>query len=164
MKSFDQEYLNDLILAAKSNLRQRQHINIHQSYQEPCQRLFNAIEPASYIRPHRHISDNKEELLVAVRGSLAVLNFDDNGTMVSTVLIGTEKYEGNYSIGVEVPPCTWHTVVALEKGSVLLEVKAGPFNPDMPKDFAPWAPAEGSEEAIIYLHNLVSTLEVMLKS
>ena len=57
--------------------------------------------------------------------------------------------DGTFSIQ-EVPPGTWHTVVALETGSVLLEVKAGPFIPDQPKEFAAWAPEEGSDEAREY--------------
>ena len=67
MKTFSGEYLDFLSVQAKSNPRLRQQDNIYESYQETCQRLFNAIEPCSYIRPHRHAIDPKDELLVAVR-------------------------------------------------------------------------------------------------
>ena len=52
---------------------------------------------------------------------------------------------------MEAPPAVWHTVIALRKDSVLLEVKAAPFNPGQPKDLAPWAPAEGTVDALDYL-------------
>ncbi|MFN7835777.1 MAG: WbuC family cupin fold metalloprotein, partial [Burkholderiaceae bacterium] len=61
-------------------------------------------------------------------------------------------------LGAEVPASTWHTVIALESGSVLLEVKAGPFDPSMPKDLAPWAPEEGASNARPYLQDLISRL------
>jgi hypothetical protein len=49
-------------------------------------------------------------------------------------------------------------VVALEPGCVLLEVKAGPFDPNQPKDLAPWAPEEGSEAAADYLNFLLERI------
>jgi hypothetical protein len=50
---------------------------------------------------------------------------------------------------------SWHTVIALEPGCVLLEVKAGPFDPNQPKVLAPWAPEEGSDAAGDYLSRLI---------
>ena len=155
MKAFDAQYLNDLIGHAKNSPRLRQHRNIHQSYQDACQRLFNAIEPGSYIRPHRHASEPREELLVAIRGSMALITFDDQGSVTGILGFGSEKHGSNLASGAEVASCTWHTVVALEPGSVLLEVKAGPFDPNQPKDLAPWAPEEGSAIAPSYLQRLV---------
>lgn len=153
MKIFDCQYFGDLSRLAKNGPRLRQHRNIHQSYQDVCQRLFNAIEPGSYIRPHRHASASREELLIAIRGLMALVTFDDQGTVTGILRFGTEKY-GNIPAGVEVTPSTWHTVIALEVGSILLEVKAGPFDPFQCKDLAPWAPEEGSDEAADYFNNL----------
>lgn len=44
--------------------------------------------------------------------------------------------------GVELPAGTWHTIVPLLDNSVLLEVKSGPFAPNLAKEFAPLAPEE----------------------
>lgn len=151
MKQFSADYMSDLTAQAKINKRLRQHRNVHQSFQEPCQRLFNAIEPGSYIRPHRHTSDPRDELLVAVRGLMALITFDDEGQVENVLRFGTERFGGEVCAAVEVPPAVWHTVIALRKDSVLLEVKAGPFNPRQPKDLAPWAPEEGSVDAPDYL-------------
>jgi len=154
MKQFSTDYLSDLTEQAKTNDRLRQHRNIHQSFQDPCQRLFNAIEPGSYIRPHRHSSDPRDELLVAIRGVMALITFDANGTVTNVLRLGTEKYGLAPCPAAEVPSDVWHTVIALESGCVLLETKAGPFDPDQPKDLAPWAPPEFSIDASHYLKTL----------
>lgn len=62
------------------------------------------------------------------------------------------------AVGAEVPANTWHTVIALVPGCVLLEVKAGPFDPNQPKDLAPWAPDEGSAAAAKYLEKLIESV------
>lgn len=160
MKIFNADYLHELTSEAQGNPRKRQHCNIHECYEDPCQRLFNAIEPGSYIRPHRHASDPRDELLVAIRGLMALITFDDNGTVTNVLRLGTEKYGPATCTAAEVPSDVWHTVIALECGCVLLETKAGPFDPDQPKDLAPWAPPEFSSDASGYL----KTLTQMAKS
>jgi cupin fold WbuC family metalloprotein len=155
MKIFDTKYLDDLTGQAKVSPRLRQHRNVHQSYKEASQRLFNAIEPGSYIRPHRHASDPREELLIAVRGLMALVTFDDQGAMTDVLRFGTERHGDEMAVGTEVSSSTWHTVIALEPGCVLLEVKAGPFDPNQPKDLAPWAPQEGNSSAVSYLQQLM---------
>lgn len=158
MKIFTAQSLNVLTEQAGASPRRRQHLSIHQSYQEPCQRLFNAIEPDSYIRPHRHATDPRDEFLLAVRGEMALLTFDDAGTVTSVLRFASEKHGPVLAAGVEVPASTWHTVLALRPGSVLLEVKAGPFDPAQPKDLATWAPEEGSVDAAHYLQALVQDI------
>ncbi len=155
MKFFDARYLNNLTGQAKNSPRLRQHRNIHQNYQDACQRLFNAIEPGSYIRPHRHATVPREELLIAIRGSMALITFDDQGSVTGILRFGSEKHGIDLAAGAEVASGTWHTVVALEPSCMLLEVKTGPFDPSQPKDPAPWAPEEGSVLAQSYLRDLV---------
>ena len=151
-----QGLLDDLLHKAAETPRRRQHHNLHTSHADPCQRLLNAIELDSYIRPHRHALDPKVECLVAVRGKFALITFDDHGSPERVVRFGTELHgrDGQLDIGVEVPAATWHTVIALVPGSVLLEVKAGPFNPHAAKEPAPWAPEEQSADAEGYFQAL----------
>lgn len=158
MKIFSADYLNELTAKARGNPRKRQHLNIHESYRDPCQRLFNAIEPGSYIRPHRHAIDLRDELLVAVRGSMALVTFDEQGKLTEVVRFGVYRNGEVLAIGAEVSADTWHTVIALEPGCVLLEVKAGPFDPNQPKDLAVWAPDEGTEAANVYLNQLMESV------
>lgn len=154
MKIFSADQLNALVTQAEGSPRLRQHQNIHTGFDEPCQRLFNAIEPGSYIRPHRHLSVPREELLVAIRGLMALVTFDDEGIVKRIVRFGSEKYGADLAVGVELCPQTWHTVLALVPGSVLLEIKAGPFDPAQPKDLAEWAPQEGELACIQYMEYL----------
>lgn len=155
MKIFHAQFLDDLRGQAKVSPRLRQHRNVHQSYQEASQRLFNAIEPGSYIRPHRHTSDPREELLIAVRGVMAMVTFDDQGAVTKVLRFGSDRHGDEMAVGAEMSSSTWHTVIALEPGCVLLEVKAGPFDPNQPKDLAPWAPEEGTSTAVSYLQQLM---------
>lgn len=156
MRKFTHGLLDDLSGRALESARRRQHENLHRSYSEPCQILFNAIGVDSYIRPHRHLLDPRRETLIAVRGSLAVLKFNDMGAILDVARLFARSVGGDAcaSVGVEVEPDEWHTVIALREGSVLLEVKAGPFDPQGAKEFAPWAPTEGSPEAADYLRFL----------
>ena len=158
MKVFSADYLNELTAQAQNNPRKRQHCNIHESYADPCQRLLNAIEPDSYIPPHRHTTDPKNELLIAVRGSMALVTFDEQGQVTGVVRFGVNRKGEGLTVGAEVPANTWHTVLALEPGCVLLEVKAGPFDPSQPKDLAPWAPVECGPNTKQYLEKLISRI------
>lgn len=158
MQVFTSQTLDELASNAKANPRLRQHKNIHASYQDPCQRLFNAIEPGSYIRPHKHATAPRDEMLVAVRGLMALLSFNDDGEVTKVVRFGSEKYGAECAVGVELTSGTWHTVLALVPACLLLEVKAGPFDPNQPKDLAPWAPEEGSDEVGVYLQYLAKVV------
>jgi cupin fold WbuC family metalloprotein len=158
MKVFSADFFDDLTAKAHKNPRKRQHLNIHEDYQDPCQRLFNALEPDTYIRPHRHFSDPKTELLIGVRGLMALVVFNEDGPVNRVLRFGINQSIERLAIGAEITPNTYHTVIALEYGSVLLEVKAGPFDPSKPKDPAPWAPEEGAVGSLSYLKQLKESL------
>lgn len=86
---------------------------------------------------------------------MALITFDDQGSVIGILRFGSEKHGSDLAAGAEVASSTWHTVVALEPGCILLEVKGGPFDPNQPKDLAIWAPEEGSAMAQEYLQVLV---------
>ncbi|WP_375191703.1 WbuC family cupin fold metalloprotein [Marinobacter sp.] len=158
-KVISRTLLNDLGAQARQSKRSRLHHNIHDSYDDPCQKLLNAVGTDSYIRPHRHALDPKDECLIAAKGLFALIVFSEAGEIERIEKFGTEKFFQDTSIvslGVNLPAGTWHTVLALVPGSVLLEVKAGPFDPSAAKEMAPWAPEEGSAEADAYLEHLHS--------
>lgn len=156
LKIFTVGYLDGLIREASASPRLRQHRNLHVSFQEPCQRLFNALGRETYIRPHRHTPDQGTETLIAVRGRMVLVLFDDAGSMVEYHSFGAGVHSEQFglSVGVEIPCGVWHTVLAMESENVLLEIKAGPFNPASPKEFAAWAPEEGSEPVSRFLQKL----------
>ena len=82
MKILDNRLLADLSAQARTNPRLRQKYNLHASLDDPCQRLLNAMERGSYIRPHRHLTPPKQEGFVGVRGRLAAIIFDRQGKVV----------------------------------------------------------------------------------
>ncbi|WP_432821262.1 WbuC family cupin fold metalloprotein [Trichloromonas sp.] len=150
----DDNLLTSLSLAAKESPRLRKNHNLHASYDEPCQRLLNAVEPGSYIRPHRHLDPAKPESFLLLRGSLAALIFADDGQIERIVPLSV----GSGCQGIDIPAGFWHSLVSLAPGTVFFETKPGPYQALSDKDFAPWAPAEGSLEAGAYLQFLESAL------
>jgi cupin fold WbuC family metalloprotein len=156
MKVFSSQYFEELLSAASQSRRLRAHANVHRSYDEYCQKLFNAIQVNSYIRPHRHSLDPKDECLMAVRGLFGFIMFTDQGLIESITIFGSERYSDRFSIssGLDLPSGVWHTVVSLVDESILFEVKSGPFDPSIAKELALWAPEEGGEDAPQYLETL----------
>lgn len=156
MRIFSGSTFDQLTESALGNHRLRQHFNLHQNYQDPCQRLFNAIEPDSYIRPHCHGPAQGVESIFAIRGLMALVSFDDNGNILQVQKFGAGIHASSpdVMVGFEISPSEWHTVVSMEPGSILLEVKSGPFDPESPKFLAAWAAEEGSEAATGYLESL----------
>jgi len=140
---------------AQAAPRRRKNLNLHASADAPAQRFFNAMEPDSYVRPHRHLDAGKEESLLVVRGSVGVFEFDDDGTVIRAARASA----GGDTFGIHVPLGVWHSLVALEPGTVFLEVKGGPYVPFSPEDFAPWAPAEGDARAADFIAMLRSKLD-----
>ena len=77
-------------------------------------------------------------------GKGAVLTFDDAGEVRECSVIGPDEDDRL----VEIPAGTWHTLVALEPGTVWFEVKAGPYTPPPPQDVADWAPEPSDPRAV----------------
>jgi cupin fold WbuC family metalloprotein len=134
---------------AAASPRRRAILRYHE-HGESIQRMLNAIEPDSYVCPHRHQDPDKVELFVALAGSAVLCRFDDEGTLREQIEFGA----GSPVAGVEVPARTWHSLVSLEPGTVLLEVIEGPFDPRSHKEFAAWAPAESDPAGSDYLREL----------
>lgn len=154
MKVISREHLDQLTDSARTNERLRRNLNLHDSYDEPCQRLFNAIEPGTYIRPHRHTTPPKSETFVVIRGGLVLVVFDDRGAPVRCV----ELHAAGDSLAADLLPGVWHMVISLEPGTVFFEAKPGPYAPLSDKDFAPWAPPEGSPGAAGYLQEVLAVV------
>jgi cupin fold WbuC family metalloprotein len=127
---------------ARQNRRLRKNLNLHAQLDDPVQRMVNAMEPGTYVRPHRHARDNGWELMMCLKGSFSILIFDDVGRVL-------ERIDLNADTGVcavEIPAYSWHAVVSHQPGTVMFEVKPGPYSPIDDKDFAGWAPAENQPE------------------
>ena len=139
------------IAASRESPRRRVILPLHTSAADPYQRMLNAAQPGSYIRPHRHRDPPKGETVIVLRGAIQFLTFREDGAVATSVVL---RADGG-AIGLEVRPGVYHTFVALEPDSVVFEAKTGPYDDRMDKDFAPWAPPEGSPEALAYLTRLL---------
>ncbi len=148
LKSFDPSFLSQLTQDARTSPRKRAHYNLHHDFSEPVNRMFIALDMGTYVRPHWHPEANKWELMMVVKGSLALLIFDEQGEIISRLILGPN----GESAGVEIPAGYWHSLVCLEPETVILEVKEGPFIPSQASQFADWAPEEGSAGVRDFLH------------
>jgi cupin fold WbuC family metalloprotein len=117
------ELLDELTQKAIDNERLRINYNLHHQLDEPVQRLLNAMEPGTVLPVHRH--RDTAETYIILRGTLNVLLYNDAGEHMATNRICPS--EGVY--GAHVPAGQWHTVEVLEQGTVLFEVKEGPYRP-----------------------------------
>lgn len=140
MKIINRQLLDDLTAAARENPRRRQNWNLHPRDEFPAHRLLNAMEPCSYIRPHRHLDPLKDETFLIVRGRLGVIVFADDGAVAKTVLLES----GGEILGVDIPSGSYHTAVSLAAGTIFFEAKAGPYLPLQENETPHWAPEDGA--------------------
>ena len=124
-----QGLMDDLTAKAKASPRLRMNLDLRNSDQDGSQRMLNAIEPGSPLPIHRHRKTS--ETVVCLRGRL-VWEFYDELERTCTERI--ELRPGGPVVALNVPIGQWHTVHALESGSVILEVKDGPYEPIGPQD------------------------------
>lgn len=152
---FDEALLAATVEQARSSPRHRYITRFH-DLPDPFQRMLNAIEPQSYIRPHRHLDPDKAEIFIALQGSALVVRYNDEGTPIEAVLL---EADGPVR-GLEIPVGAWHSLISLQSGTVLFEAKEGPYEAATDKDFAPWSPPETDTEAAhAFLVNLRAHVE-----
>jgi cupin fold WbuC family metalloprotein len=142
MKIINEPLLDEVTAKAKKAPRLRMNHNFHEDLNDPLNRLLNAMEPDTYLRPHRHCNPDKNEIFVLLRGKVAVFLFDEEGNITETVIL--DPLKGCY--GGEIPAGIWHGLLVLESGSVIYEVKQGPYAPLTPENMAPWSPEAGDAE------------------
>ena len=85
MKLITDSLLNNVSGQAKENPRLRMNYNFHESMDAPIHRMLNALEPDTYLPPHRHKNPDKEEIYIVLRGSLLAILFDEEGNVTDKV-------------------------------------------------------------------------------
>ncbi len=156
MELIDKDVLSSLTHEAQQSERKRKNKNYHLGEQDPVQRMLNAFEPGTYVQPHTHENPDKREVFIILTGRLLVMFFNDAGDIINHVILDREL--GQFA--VEIKPCEWHTATGLEKGTVVYEIKDGPYNIMDDKNFADWSPKEGSSEAQKQLQSWLQELGV----
>jgi len=119
-----QAILDKLTEEAKVSERLRMNLDLRDSVEDGSQRMLNAIEPGSPLPIHRH--QKTSETVVCIRGRLVEEFYDD------LERICTERIELSPNgpvVALNIPAGQWHTVQALESGTVILEMKNGKYEP-----------------------------------
>ncbi len=124
-----QALLDSLTEQAKASSRLRMNMDLRNSTEDQSQRMLNAIEPGSPLPIHRH--QKTSETVVCLRGRL-VWEFYDELERICTERI--ELTPNGPIVALNVPQGQWHTVKALESGSVIIECKNGLYEPQSPAD------------------------------
>jgi cupin fold WbuC family metalloprotein len=124
----DDDLLDKVTEQAKASPRLRMNYNLHDSLDAKAQRLLNALEPGTVLPVHRH--SHTAETYIVLRGAIKVLFYDENKMLTDEFMVSPQ--EGNY--GVHIPAGQWHTLEVLESGTVIFEVKDGPYMPLGPED------------------------------
>jgi cupin fold WbuC family metalloprotein len=137
---------------ARLNARKREIHVLHDGDPDPLQRMLNALQPGSYVPPHRHLTEPKAEALVLLQGAVAFVPFMQDGSPDTEHMVHVAQESG--VVGVDWRAGVWHTFFALEPDSVVFEVKTGPYDASTDKEFAPWAPREEESGAGQYLAQL----------
>lgn len=119
----DKKLLDEVSLKAQISPRLRMNYNFHQSLDEKCHRFLNAVEPGTVVPIHKH--PTKDETFVLLRGRVRVTTNNDDGSIIDNIILCPE--EGIY--GVNIKKGVWHSLEALETGSIFFECKEGPFVP-----------------------------------
>ena len=100
------------------------NMDLRNSSEDQSQRMLNAIEPGSPLPIHRH--KHTSETVVCLSGRLVEEFYDE---LERTCTDRIELTPNGPIVLVNVPAGQWHTVRALESGTVLLEAKDGPWEP-----------------------------------
>lgn len=124
----NEELLNEVTAKAKASERLRMNYNFHDSLEAKAQRLLNALEPGTVLPVHRH--RRTAETYIVLRGSIRVLFYDDEKQLTGEFLLNPLDKE----YGLHIPAGQWHTLEVLKPGTVIFEVKDGPYTPLEPED------------------------------
>jgi cupin fold WbuC family metalloprotein len=142
--------LAELSQAAKASPRLRKNLNFHARNEAHCHRLLNALEPGTYVQPHCHQELEKDETMIVLKGRFGVLIFDGHGEITQHFVMA----ENGEILGVTIPAGVFHSMLALESGSVFFESKAGPYAALTDAEKASWAPSEGDVDCAVYLEKM----------
>lgn len=123
-----QTIIDDVSSKAKVSPRLRMNYNLHESFEDSVQRMFNALEPGTVIPIARH--PYSSETLIMLRGKIRVLIYDDNKNVIEDVVIASNSA----NFGYHIPKGTWHRVESLEVGTVCFETREGPYSPVAEED------------------------------
>ena len=144
----DNILLDKLTAQAKESLRLRMNLDSRNSDADSSQRMLNAIEPGSVVPIHRH--QKTSETVVVLRGRVVEEYYDEAGVLVESFVLGdchvadaprndvldfAPRNDVPVACALNIPAGQWHTLRALERGTVILEMKDRAYDPEGTEDF-----------------------------
>lgn len=120
----DNKVLDELSAKAKASPRLRMNLDLRNSENDGSQRMLNAIEPGSPERIHRH--RHTSETVVCLRGKVVEEFYDELERICTDSIVLTPN---GPNVAVNIPAGQWHSIRAVESGSVVLAVKDGAWEP-----------------------------------
>ena len=124
----DTQLLDSLTSQAQASPRLRMNLDLRTSAQDGSQRMLNAIEPGTVVPVHRHRKSS--ETLVVLRGCAIEEFYASDGLLQESI----ELSSGGPVRALNIPAGQWHTIKALEPGTVILEMKDGAYEPVREED------------------------------
>ena len=124
-----QALLDTLTTQAQGSPRLRMNLDLRNSVDDTSQRMLNAIEPGSVVPIHRH--RHTSETMVCLRGRIVEEFYDELERICTEAIVLSPN---SPTVALNIPAGQWHTVRSLESGTVILEVKDGPYEPISPED------------------------------
>ena len=158
MKKIDKQLLKDMNSKSRIAPRKRAHYTFHKSDDDTLQRMLNAMQPGTYLQPHKHEDPDKREVFLVLTGKFLVVEFDRHGKIVDHVILDAH----DQLHAAEIAERTYHTVICLAPDSIAYEIKDGPYDPIDDKNFASWAPKEGENGCEKYLESILDQLNITL--
>ena len=129
----DNILLDRLTAQAKESPRLRMNMDLRNSSADSSQRMLNAIEPGSVVPIHRH--QKTSETVVVLRGRVVEEYYDEAGVLIESFVLGdchvadAPRNDVPMAYALNIPAGQWHTLRALENGTVILEMKDGAYEP-----------------------------------
>ncbi|MCD4790754.1 MAG: WbuC family cupin fold metalloprotein [Bacteroidales bacterium] len=158
MIKIDSLLFKDMALKSGKAKRKRAHLTFHKTDDDTLQRMLNAMQPGTYLQPHKHEDPDKREVFICLTGKMLVVEFDYNGEIADYMILDAESKD----YAAEIAPCVYHTVICLEPNSIAYELKDGPYNPIDDKNFASWAPKEGEKGCEEYNQKILNELNIQI--
>ena len=133
------DLIDEVRAKAEASARRRMNHNFHPSMEDNPHRLLNVLLRGTYVRPHRHLDPPKAESFIVVQGVRAPVCVRRRRPRPGE----STPAPGGPTIGIDIAPGIWHTILADSDCATIFEVKPGPWSPITDKAFAAWGAPRG---------------------
>lgn len=151
----DIEFLKE---KARYNERKRIRLCAHKDVDDKLHEMLIVHTKDTYVRPHKHL--NKSESFHVIEGSVDVIVFDEDGSIIEVIRMGDYLSGRRFYYRMSDP--YYHTLLIRSDFLVFHETTNGPFKKS-DTILAPWAPDETDSAAVKeFMEHLAQAVESFL--